>query len=293
MISIIIVNYNTRQLLRECLASVNRHCPEAQVIVVDNASHDGSAAMVREEFPAVCLIEAERNLGFASANNLGLQQATGDYVVLLNSDTVLQDDALQRCVAFLQANPHIGATSPALRGTDGQPQQCLYPMPSLAALIREAIWLPPLPTETGWLAGTCLIVRATALAEVGGQLDGTSFLYWEDADLSARLLRNGWRVEPFPGACILHHGGASGGGADALRRPDLHAWFVYGKHRFFARYRPWWEAVGVWLLDAADVARKFIRGAVRPARRVAEWSHARVMAVTLSRLLVGLRPPMP
>ncbi|MFO0875802.1 MAG: glycosyltransferase family 2 protein [Gemmataceae bacterium] len=295
MISIVIVSYNTRELLRQCLRSIEQHCPQAEVFVVDNASRDGSPAMVRADFPQVRLIETGRNAGFAAANNAGLKEARGEYLVLLNSDTVLEDDALQRCVDWMQAHPEVGACSPSLMGADGHPQQCVYAFASLRAALRECARLAPRqqPEEQGWLAGTCLVLRAQALAAIGGTLDDHYWMYWEDADLSARLLQEGWKVEHYPGAQIIHHGGASGGGADATRRADLHAWFLHGKYRWLASYRPWYETAGVWMLDLMDVGRKLVRGVVRPQRRQGEWKHARVLAVTLARELVGGAPPRP
>lgn len=295
MMSIIIVSYNTRDLLRQCLHSVARHTTDAEILVVDNASRDGSPEMVRSEFPLVKLIQTGRNAGFAAANNAGLAEAHGDFLVLLNSDTVLEDDALNQCIRWMLDHPEVGACSPSLMGADGNPQECLYPFASLATALRECVRTAPrAPGDPGgWLAGTCLILRATALKQIGGQLDDHYFMYWEDADLSARLLRKGWQVQHYPGAQIIHHGGASGGGADSSRRADLHAWYLHGKYRWLSRYRPWYEAAGVWMLDLFDVGRKWLRGIVHPHRRKAEWIHARVLALTLARELVGLAPPRP
>jgi GT2 family glycosyltransferase len=297
MLSIVIVSYNTECLLRQCLESLRRHCPSAQVIVVDNASRDGSAAMVRAEFPEAELIELLRNVGFAGGNNAGLSRATGDCVVLLNSDTVLEDDSLTRAAAWLAENPRVGATSPALVGIDDRPQQCIYPYPSLAERARQVLrgGLTPNTSEgvgAGWLAGTCLMIRREALGAVGGALDDGFFMYWEDADFSARLLEAGWEVKPCPVGRIRHHGGASGGGTDDRRRPDLHAWYVYGNHRWYAKHRPAWQAASLWLLDFLDVFRKSLRALVRPSRRH-EWSQARVTVGVLAGRLLGRAPALP
>jgi GT2 family glycosyltransferase len=294
MLSIVIVNYKTRELLRQCLDSVRRRCAGAQVIVVDNASNDGSVEMVASDFPEMICVPLAKNVGFAGGNNAGLPLATGECVVLLNSDTVLEDDSLQRCEAFLRANPEVGAVSPRLVGIDGVPQRSMYPFPSLRDKVRQALRRTAADRDggTGWLAGTTLVIRREALAAVDGRLDDTFFMYWEDADFSARLQRAGWGVAVCDEACVLHYGGASGGGADADRRSDLHAWFSYGEHRWFAKHRPAWEAAAFWLLDLADVLRCLVRGAVRPDRRSA-WRHARAVAGVLGRRLLGLRPPLP
>lgn len=292
--SVVIVNYNTRDLLADCLESLGRFEPEAQVVVVDNASRDGSEAMVRERFPQTVVIQSGRNAGFAGANNLGIAHATGDFVVLLNSDTRLEEPAISTTVAWLESHPDIGATSPKLLGADDLPQNCIYPWPSLGDLWREAFKRPrkPASTSDGWIAGTCLVIRRTALQDVGGGLDETYWMYWEDADLSNQLIRQGWLVTPFDGATIRHYGGASGGGDDASRRPDLHAWYLYGKHRWFRKNRGLAAALGVWLLDAVDVPRKWIRSIVRP-QRTAERAHATVQARALFNALLGRKPPVP
>jgi len=167
-ISVVIVSYNTRDLLADCLNSLREFEPESQVIVVDNASRDGSESMVRERFPDVTIIQTGRNAGFAGANNLGIAQATGDFVVLLNSDTRLLDPALTAAAKWLEEHPDVGATSPKLLGPDNLPQSCVYAWPSVGALWREALKLPsrqPKIAVDGWLAGTCLILRKAALAD--------------------------------------------------------------------------------------------------------------------------------
>ena len=296
-VTLLIVNYNTRDLLAQCLDSIAVHCPAAEVVVVDNASRDESAAMVHERYPSVKLVEAMRNDGFAAANNAGLEVATGEYIVLLNSDTVLEDDGLSRLASYMAAHLEIGAASPEIVGMDGNVQTCFYPFPSLWETLRIAMRRPPRAVAgdrdpDAWLAGTALMLRRSALEAVGGRLDDTYFMYWEDADLSARLRRGGWVLAYYPDAHIRHYGGASGGGSDANRRSDLSAWAVWGKHRWFARNRPAWETPCLWLLDWVEVARKLVRGAVRPAYRY-EWSQAGVMARVLALRLAGQTPPRP
>lgn len=296
MLSVVIVSFNTRELLRACLKSLQTHEPNAEVIVVDNASHDGSAAMVRAEFPEVILVESPTNQGFAAANNRGLARVTRPYVVLLNSDTELTDDSLSRCVARLEADPKLGAVHPRLIGKDGLPQQCRHLAPEIRGLLRKTIGRDS-QTEnqpaTTWLAGTALVLRRSALADVGSQLDSGYFMYWEDADLSAQLQRAGWSLEVIDDAEITHLGGASGGGPDAARRADLYAWYCFGKHRWFWRNRPAWEASLLWLLDALDVPRKYLRGLRHPGRRPTEWAHAHVTARVLALRLLGLAPAIP
>ncbi len=293
-LSVVLVSYNTRELLRQCLESIRRHEPEAQVIVVDNGSRDDSPDMITTNFPEVTLIQMGWNAGFAAANNAGMAQSVGKTVVLLNSDTVLEDDTLSRATEWLKTRPEVGATSPKLMGNDGRPQECLYEFPSLRGLLRNAMRLPQSPptSKARWLAGTALTIRREALESIDNKLDDQFWMYWEDADLSARLLAKAWKVEAFEGGQIIHHGGASGGGADANRRADLQAWYVYGKHRWFTKHRSIAVASAVWLLDFLDVARMWGRSLIRADQR-----NARVYASVTARVLLdrlrGLRPPVP
>jgi GT2 family glycosyltransferase len=117
-------------------------------------------------------------------------------------------------------------------------------------------------------------------------------MYWEDTDLSERLRRAGWQLSVFEEGHVRHYGGASGGGLDSCRRPDLYAWWLYGRQAWFARHRPLWESTALWLLDAVDVFRKLVRGVVR--RRVRrEWHEAMIVATILARRLIGSAPPLP
>lgn len=294
-ISVVIVSFNTRDLLADCLTSLREFEPHAQVIVVDNASRDGSEAMVRERFPEVTVIQSGRNAGFAGANNLGIAKARGDFVVLLNSDTRLMDPALSSAVKWLDKHPNVGATSPKLLGPDDLPQSCIYAWPRVGALWREALKIPLRPVKVhhdGWLAGTCLILRKAALGDVGGGLDESYWMYWEDADLSQQLVNRGWSITPFEGATIRHFGGASGGGEDASRRADLHAWYLYGKYRWFRKNQGLLAAAAVGILDSVDVPRKWLRSIIRPDRS-AERAHARVQARALLNALTGRKPPVP
>ena len=296
MLSIIIVSYNTRKLLDDCLASIEYHCSAAEVIVIDNDSRDGSVEMVQDKYPDVKLLATKENLGFAGANNRGIREATGDYIILLNSDTVLEDDSLTRCVERMENDPKLGAVSPRLIDMDGKPQRAYHAFPSLAkrwkqAFSRDEIKLTD-SGKQGWLAGTALMIRRAALEDIGGILDQRYWMYWEDADTSAELLEKGWKVEEFKDAHVRHYGGASGGGPDAGRRSDLYAHYAWGEHRWFFKHRPLWESTMVWMLDFVDLFRRVLRG-VRHKERRSEIAHARVLASVLRWRILGQRPPTP
>ncbi len=295
--SLIIVNYNTRELLRLCLKSIAAHAPQSHVIVVDNGSRDDSVAMVRAEFPSVELVSLPQNIGFAPANNVGLERVQGEFAVLLNSDTELEDDGLVRCVCWMREHPELAAATPRLLGIDGQPQEPSYRFTSLAQELGVSL-RQGRPKPQGdrdpktWLAGTALVLRLSALEAIGGKLDANYFMYWEDADVSARLREAGWDLAVYPEAYVRHHGGASGGGSDTSRRPDLMAWYQYGRYRWFKRHRGAFETAGLWVMDWMNVARGLLKPLVRPSRRH-EAAQARVMAACLIRALRGQRPPLP
>jgi GT2 family glycosyltransferase len=228
-ISIVIVSFNTRDLLRECLLSVFSAGASLriQVIVVDNASNDGSPSMVELEFPDAVLIRSKVNLGFGRANNLGFESAVGRYVVLLNSDAFLTAGSLERSVAHMDANPRAGIGGGRLIGTDGslQPSARMFPtvlndlivLSGLAARFPRSrffgrfdrTWADELESaEVDWVPGAYSIIRAQALAEVG-HFDPRFFLYYEEVDLCRRMKQNGYSVWYWPDVSVVHIGGES------------------------------------------------------------------------------------
>lgn len=265
-LSIIVLSWNVRGLLRACLASGVRrqgsgvrgqgagvrgqgdslptaHCPLAtELIVVDNASTDGSAEMVAAEFPEARLIRNRENLGFARANNIGIAASAGRYVLLLNSDTVVPDGALAALVAFMDAHPRAAACSPRLLQPDGAPQPYAYgcdPTPryllrrGLArALFRRPLhdWAVAEPIQVDWVSGACLLVRRAAIAQVGG-LDEAMFMYFEDNDWCRRMRLAGWQVWYVPTAAITHIGGAGLKQNPVARAAYYRSLaYFYGKH---------------------------------------------------------------
>lgn len=233
-ISVIIVSYNTRDLLRDCLRSVlgDIDMPPHEVIVVDNGSRDGSMAMVRAEFPAIEVIETGENLGFAQANNLALRRAQGAFFLLLNSDAFPEPDAVGRLVEYLRRHPEVGVVGPRLLNRDGSLQPSCYRFPSPGRAWLENLWvsslLPPgsfwgdfrrwghdEDREVDWVSGACFLVRREAYAAVGG-FDERFFMYQEETDWQRRLRDGGWRIAFTPDARVMHIGGASGA-ADQVR----------------------------------------------------------------------------
>lgn len=240
-ISVIIPAYDRPELLRECLASLDRELAgvEAEVIVIDNASREDIGGMVKRDFPGVSLHLNRENLGFARANNQGLARARGRYLLLLNPDTRVQPGAVSKLIDYLEQCPRVGVVGPRLSFGDGRFQPSTFGFPSvfkevanLAELDRLfpkegkvgiflgrifGKWFPnlfsmyrldPAPRRVPALFGACLLVRREAREKVG-DLDPQFFLYWEDADFCYRMERAGWEVHYFPGAEVIHHGGAN------------------------------------------------------------------------------------
>jgi GT2 family glycosyltransferase len=237
VVSIVIVSWNTRELLARCLASLDAQPfdvhgsamqgdqtrPPAEVIVVDNASGDGSVDLVRRRFRWVRLIANPANVGFAVACNQAMRIATGRYVVLLNPDAEVEPDALTALVAFMEAHPKAGAAGPMLIDAGGAAQTSCSPAPTLGrelwrlfhldaawprASYRMHAWPTDRAREVDVAQGACLILRRSALDRVG-LLDERFFIYSEEVDLCQRLRRQGWKVYWVPGARVLHHGGQS------------------------------------------------------------------------------------
>ena len=225
MISIIIVSWNTSRLLENCLASIFANPPTSsfEIWVVDNASTDDSPRMVREKFPQVHLVENRENVGFARANNQAIQQCSGNYILLLNPDTLVSAGALQALVDFLDQSPEAGAIGAKILNPDGSLQISSHPQPTLSrelwrlfhldslspyAAYPSTRWETNHPQAVDVLMGACLLLRKEVLDQVGF-LDEDYFIYSEEVDLCYRIQRAGWRMYWVPQAEVVHFGGQS------------------------------------------------------------------------------------
>ena len=224
-LSIAIVNWNTRELLYNCLESIISYPPECpfNIIVVDNASSDGSSEMIRERFPQVCLIDNQENAGFARATNQAIKTTDSKYILLLNPDTVILPDALQNLVEFMETNPGAGAAGSRVLNPDGSLQTSCYVAPTLSheffrlfhlsrlvpySAYQMKNWNTSFPRSVDIIQGDCLMVRKSALDQVG-PLDESFFIYSEDVDLCYRLQRASWGLYWVPEAQVIHYGGQS------------------------------------------------------------------------------------
>lgn len=250
-LSIVIVNYNTKELLGSCLRSIAANPPAFphEVIVVDNGSSDGSRQALAA-FPAVKTLCNETNLGYARANNVGIKMAVGEYILLLNSDTIVPPGSLEKMIAYLDANKNVGVLGPKLTGPGGEILQISWDFvptifwenvrkalspnmvrrfPFLRHLIR---FLQRTTSRVPVIIGAALLVRRKVFDQAG-LLDESFFLYFEEPDLCLRAAKSGWDIVFFPEATIIHLIGESMGKAGNMpqvqyRKSQL---YFYDKHR--------------------------------------------------------------
>lgn len=228
-LAVVVVNYNTAALLRDCLSAIYAVANRAsiEVIVVDNASVDGSVTMVREAFPDVHLLTQSTNLGFGTANNVGVASASAPYVMLLNSDAVLLEDTGAALVQYLRDHPDVMCAGPRIVLPNGERQDRAFGnLPSLWRVLLQCLnisrvfpWFraiegidgrhrPGPEDDVGWITGVCMVMRRADFQAVGG-FDPSIFMYCEDIDLCARFSQKGGRVVRVDRYAVLHHGGAS------------------------------------------------------------------------------------
>ncbi|MBN2593271.1 MAG: glycosyltransferase family 2 protein [Sedimentisphaerales bacterium] len=228
-VSIIIVSWNTKGLLRDCLSSVCENAGEIdyEIIVIDNASTDGSAEMVKNDFKQVILIENSENRGFAAANNQGMAIAKGRYVLLLNSDTVVLDDAIANTARFADENPQAAVIGCRVLNPDRTLQRTCFMFPSVLNMLLSSTYLYKLFPKsrffgreqmTWWnrndvrpvdvVTGCYMLVRREAIDQVG-MMDERFFMYCEETDWCYRFREKGWMVMFAPVGQIIHFGGQS------------------------------------------------------------------------------------
>jgi N-acetylglucosaminyl-diphospho-decaprenol L-rhamnosyltransferase len=232
ILSVIIVSWNAREMLASCLRSLRIATAHfsREILVVDNASHDGLQAMVRREFPEVRLIANAENRGFSIANNQGMEKTSGRYILLLNPDTLITDpEALDQLVSYMEAHPKTAAAGPRLDFSDGRHQvgDAGY-APTWTTITAYALFLSRLfpgrcrglyisapqvvdrdiPTPVDWICGAAFLIRRNVIEQVGG-LDEKIFMYAEDVEWGCRMRSAGLTLMYLPGIHILHYGGGS------------------------------------------------------------------------------------
>jgi GT2 family glycosyltransferase len=273
-VSIIIVSWNTRELLRNCLNSIIEQTRRFsyEIIVVDNASRDGSARMTEQCFPSAKLVVNCVNRGFAAANNQGMQLASGRYTLLLNPDTVILDNAIDRCIAYADAHRDVGVVGCQVLEREGHIQQTGFSFPSTWILFLSLTGLPRLfprspiftkPQLGLWkrdserdldvISGMFMLVRREAIEQVG-VMDESYFVYAEETDWCFRFQKAGWRRVFFPGAQIIHLDG--GGKSTSQVNVKMHVQLQKSMMIYFRKnlgIAPWITAKALFL--CANAAR--------------------------------------
>jgi N-acetylglucosaminyl-diphospho-decaprenol L-rhamnosyltransferase len=283
-LSIIIVNWNTRQLLRDCLQSV--YASEGdfafETVVVDNCSQDASCLMVAEEFPQVHLIKSEINGGYAYGNNLGLRQFHARYYLLLNPDTVLPPDALANMLGFMDSNPQAGIAGPKLVLADGSldlackrgfptPANSFYKLFGLSRLFPNSkrfgqynmTYLDPdQVAEVDSVVGAFMMVRGQVVEQIGG-LDEAYFMYAEDLDWALRAKQAGWKVYYYPQVTVLHYKRrASEQNSKKARYEFWRAMYIFYRKHYAESTRlglHWAVLGGLTLLGGRGMLREIVR----------------------------------
>ncbi len=237
-IAIVIVSWNTRDVLRQCLESLSRACEglSCQVFVVDNASSDGTPEMVRREFAGVTVVRNLSNLGFAKANNIGIRLAHARYLCLVNSDVIVPAGCLPKMLAHMESHPEVGLLGPRMLDAGGVPGASCMRRPTLAVTLVNALGLAGVfkryrlhmdnyrseaAQEVDVLNGWFWMARSIALDDVG-PLEEEFFMYGEDIDWCHRFWQAGWRVVYFPEASATHLGGASSARAPVRFYVEMH-----------------------------------------------------------------------
>ncbi len=290
-LSVIILTYNTRDLTCACAQSVIADAGRApygiEIIVVDNASTDGTATALSQAAPGVRIIVNESNLGFSRGNNIGLSAARGRYMMLLNSDTETQPGALQALIAFMDAHPDAGACGPMLLNADGSLQPSGRPLPSVWTSIMSMTRLYRLwkrdfyrqagrdynaIAKVGEVSGAALLVRREAYASVGG-LDPNLFAYYEDIDWCKRIGDAGFSVYYAPGARVTHYWKSTSRSVSELayRAGQNSQRYYYAKH-----HGPIAHAAIQWLLAMKELA--LITAATLKRDAASRQFHLRMLA---------------
>ena len=288
---VIVLNWNGRNVIGPCLSSLAKvAAPRLEIIVVDNASSDGSADIVRREFPGVELIVNERNLLFAEGNNVGLRRAIargGERFLLLNNDTEVDPSFAARMLEALEGDERAGIVGPKIF-YDDDPKRIWYG----GGGFYPIVWIPKhrnirkldgavseVRGETGWVSGCAMLVRSEVIEKIG-LLDPTYTIYCEDVDFSLRARRAGWKCLYEPSAIVWHKvSSSSGGGFTAFKLENR----IVSTYRLFNRFKPlWWRvplfplhALGFILLAGALLCRgrfTLLRGALRGAGRIMNGS---------------------
>lgn len=284
LLSYCVVNTNGRELLLACLDAIERTAAagvECEVLVLDNASDDGSAAAVERLGRGIRLIALERRVGKAANDSALLREARGRHCLLLNEDSELLDGAPQALVEALEADPHAAVAAAQLLSPEGEPQPCAWRLPGVASALAGAVFLHRLLTvqsrgartrAVGWAQSSAMLVRREAAEEVG-YLDPEFFVYSDETDFCRRLRDAGWRILYVPAARAVHRERLATDGEAASRRiVEFHR----GRDRYLRKHHSRAGAAAVRALTAWAYALRALAALLLPGRDPRRyWLHAR------------------
>lgn len=304
ILTAIIVSYNTRDLTLRCLADLYADLGDtsAEVFLVDNGSADGSVAAVRGACPEVIVIEVGHNAGFAAANNLAMTRATGEFVLLLNTDAFVKLGAIRVMMGYLREHPRTAVVGPRLLNADGSLQPSCYKFPNPARALCEhtlltaafpnhrllgdyRTWPHDVEREVEFVIGACMMVRRSAIDEVG-MFDENFFMYSEETDWCRRFRNAGWAVAFVPGAEVVHLNGGSG----KQQGERVFNEFGRGAERYIRKHHGWvgLQTFRVCMIGGASIrialfgvkamlpgSRTRARGLVRKWIRILAWNLGR------------------
>lgn len=285
-LSVIIVSYNTADLIGNCLKSVlATDNLTRDVFVVDNASTDGSQAFIQDNFPSVHFIPNTENVGFAAANNRALSKCKGEYIFFLNPDTEVLPDTLYQAVAFMDATPRVGLAGTKIINPDGTPQWSVsYKYPGQRYATKE---LSGLPGDIASVLGAGIIGRAELIKAAGG-FDENFFLYGEDQDLCLRIRKMGYEIGYTDSATVVHVGGQSERGSlpAAVWKKKIHAEYLfYSKHympRTIERIKRAQTIQANWRLLTLMICYPFARNKEKVREKIEKYRIARCEAKNFS-----------
>ena len=305
-ISVIIVNWNTKSLLLDCVDSLYRTTRDSslEIIVVDNASTDGSVDALRKAFPLVRIIVNPANFGFAKANNIGIREAKGRYICLVNSDVKALDGVLDKMHAYMESHPEIGALAPRAYFGDMQIQKTCRKFPTLRNIFCEEFFLNNLfPTvvafrgrEMHWfdyetimdievLSGCFLMVRSEVVRQVG-LLDERFFFYSEDVDWCKRIHDTGWKLVYYPEAEAIHYGGGSSANDAARFNIELIRanWQYWKKHKSRAAVALFWliKFTGTLVREVGWITVVLVKPAMKPQAKASADGYWKILTWLLS-----------
>lgn len=265
-LSVIILNWNTKKLLENCLTSVFNQTKNInfEVIVIDNSSTDDSVKMVKKKFSQVILIENKKNLGFAKANNQGIRRARGEYILLLNSDTKLVDNTLTKLVGFAKTKKNLGVAGPRLLNQDKTPQPSVAPFYTLPVVALSLFggdrFLRRSPTQAcqiDWVSGSCFLIKREVIKKIG-LLDERFFMYIEEMEFCYRSKKAGFKVWFYPQSQVYHLVRGS-----SLEGKQKVIWWIYkGLIYFYQKHFAPWQLVVLKFLLRTKAAGAWLVGVI-------------------------------